>query len=89
MTLGEPRRGGVRPPGRVDVARGSFPGQLGFGLGPHVWLGAALARLEAEVALSTLAARFPAVRLVADPDELRWTGNTMRRTVESLPVTLA
>ena len=48
-------------PGR-DAAR-----HLSFGLGPHFCLGAPLARLEARVALSTLTARFPHARLVADP----------------------
>ncbi|QMU71464.1 cytochrome P450 [Streptacidiphilus sp. P02-A3a] len=39
---------------------------LSFGYGPHFCLGAPLARLESSVALSTLFARFPGLRL-ADP----------------------
>jgi cytochrome P450 len=39
---------------------------LAFGLGVHFCLGAELARLEARTALTTLAARFPALELVDD-----------------------
>jgi cytochrome P450 len=45
-------------PDRLDVGRGDR-GHLAFGLGPHVCLGAPLARLEAEVALAGLLRRFP------------------------------
>ncbi|GAA3744950.1 cytochrome P450 [Spinactinospora alkalitolerans] len=45
-----------------DITR-SRPRHLGFGHGPHVCLGAALARLELEVALSALFTRFPDISL--------------------------
>jgi cytochrome P450 len=45
-------------PDRVDVTR-PIKKQLGFGIGPHVCLGAALARLETRVALEEILARFP------------------------------
>jgi cytochrome P450 len=45
-------------PGRIDLARAPNP-HLGFGWGPHVCLGANLARLEARIALRTLLERFP------------------------------
>lgn len=48
-------------PGREDARH------LAFGLGPHFCLGAPLARLEAKLALSALAARFPQLELVAEP----------------------
>ncbi|MEU3492621.1 cytochrome P450 [Kitasatospora cineracea] len=48
-------------PGRPDKSH------LAFGYGPHFCLGAHLARLEAETALSTLFARLPALAL-AEPD---------------------
>ncbi|MCT7661651.1 cytochrome P450 [Mycobacterium deserti] len=40
---------------------------LSFGKGPHFCLGAPLARVEAAVALSKVAARFPDARMVGDP----------------------
>jgi cytochrome P450 len=53
-------------PDRLDVTRADR-GHLAFGLGPHVCLGAPLARLEAEVALTGLLRRFPDLRGPADP----------------------
>ena len=40
---------------------------LSFGVGPHFCLGAALARLEAQVAFPLLLARFPGLRLDGEP----------------------
>ena len=40
---------------------------LAFGLGPHFCLGAPLARLEANVALSAVTKRFPNARLETEP----------------------
>ena len=45
-------------PDRVDVHRATKK-QLGFGVGPHVCLGAALARLETRIAIEEFLARFP------------------------------
>ncbi|WP_410670145.1 cytochrome P450 family protein [Amycolatopsis sp. cmx-4-68] len=47
---------------RLDVTR-SGPPQLGFSHGPHFCLGASIARVETEVALSALFARFPDLAL--------------------------
>jgi cytochrome P450 len=55
-------------PDRLDLTR--TPGSLGhlaFAHGPHFCLGAALARVETEVALTTLIDRFPRMRLAGDP----------------------
>ncbi|MEA3055383.1 MAG: hypothetical protein QOD30_815 [Actinomycetota bacterium] len=54
-------------PDRFDIERADTD-HLSFGGGPHLCLGAPLARLEARVAFSTLARRLPTLRL-ARPDE--------------------
>jgi 2-hydroxy-5-methyl-1-naphthoate 7-hydroxylase len=56
---------------------------LTFGYGMHFCMGAPLARLEGEVALPALFARFPRLALAVDPAELvpapSFIGNDMRR----------
>jgi cytochrome P450 len=60
---------------------------LSFGYGPHHCLGAALARMEAGIVLSTLTQRFPDIAL-ADPDRIRYDSNSMLRGPAKLPVRL-
>lgn len=60
---------------------------LVFGVGPHVCVGAALARLELEVALGTLIERFPSMRLLDETPAFR--PNPQSRDMESLRVALA
>jgi len=52
-------------PERFDIGRSPNP-QLGFGAGIHFCLGAALARLEGEIAFARLLQRYPAIAL-AEP----------------------
>lgn len=58
-------------PETFDIDRPNAPKHVGFGMGVHLCIGAPLARLEAHVAVATLAKRIPNLRLVQDQDE-RW-----------------
>lgn len=53
-------------PDEFDVTR-KTTGQLGFGLGPHFCVGHAIARLEAEVVMSTLLKHVERIELVGEP----------------------
>jgi cytochrome P450 len=72
-------------PHRFDITRKKSP-HVAFGGGAHICIGAPLARLEAQVALSRLFARFPRLRL-ADPEApLVWRTLPFFRGLERLDV---
>lgn len=75
-------------PDRLDLGR-ETSGHVAFGHGVHYCLGAPLARMEAEVALGALLARFPRISLAVAPPELRWRPVSLMNGLESLPVRLA
>ncbi len=60
---------------------------LAFGVGTHYCPGAALAKMEMELALPALFRRFPNLRLAVDVSELSFRYNTVAYGVNSLPVT--
>jgi cytochrome P450 len=62
-------------PGRFDIGRPNARDHLAFSGGIHYCVGAGLARLEAEVALRSLAERCP---------ELRVSGRPVRRNLQTL-----
>jgi cytochrome P450 len=70
-------------PDRLDVGRGD-PRHLGFGGGLHACIGAALARMETRIAMTSLLARYPRMELaVSEPSHLvGW----VIRGLTSLPV---
>jgi cytochrome P450 len=72
-------------PDTVDLHRRPNP-HVTFGYGPHLCLGAPLARLEARIALPRLHARYPAMRLAGEP--LVWVDGLGLRGLEALPVHL-
>jgi len=72
-------------PERLDLER-EPNAHLGFGKGPHYCLGAPLARLEADVALTTLLRRLPGLRVAAPAGELRYRPLPMFKALEELPV---
>ncbi|MBW2270960.1 MAG: cytochrome P450 [Deltaproteobacteria bacterium] len=72
-------------PDRLDLDRPDVH-HLTFGLGRHVCLGGRLARMELEVALGSLLARFPKLQIAGDSQpELR--DGLFLRGLKSLPVT--
>jgi cytochrome P450 len=75
-------------PDRLDLGRDTS-GHVAFGHGIHYCLGAPLARMEAEVALGALLARFPEISLAVPARELRWRPVSLMNGLESLPVRLA
>jgi len=74
-------------PDQLDVTR-SAQGHVAFGHGIHFCLGAPLARLEFDVALTQLLARFPNLELAAEPETLVWRDSTLVRGLHTLPVRL-
>jgi cytochrome P450 len=73
-------------PDRFDVGRKEGR-HLGFGIGPHFCLGAALARLEGQIAFSTLFRRLPQIRPAVDLADVEWFGGMALRGPKALPLT--
>jgi cytochrome P450 len=88
VILGSANRDPERFPGAdtLDVTRRAESRHLGFGRGSHYCLGAPLARLEAEIALTTLLHRLPGLTLAIAEDELRWRPTPLFRSLAALPV---
>lgn len=74
-----------RDPEVFDIQREKSP-HLAFGTGIHFCLGAPLARLEGEIAISSLLKRFPAMRLLGKPSELEWRPGMIVRGVKEIPL---
>lgn len=72
---------------RFDITRPAVK-HLAFGGGPHICLGAHLARLEAQVALPALFERYPNLRLAADAATLPPVPSFFSNSAALLPVHL-
>jgi cytochrome P450 len=70
-------------PDRFDIARDPNR-HVGFGWGRHFCLGAQLARLETQIAIGRLVARFP--KLALAPQELAWEPIILGRSLKGLEV---
>ncbi|GAA4004564.1 cytochrome P450 [Allokutzneria multivorans] len=74
-------------PDKLDITRPTGA-HLGFGHGIHYCVGAPLGRLEGEIAIGHLLARFSRIELAVDASELRWRKSTQMHGLEALPVRL-
>jgi cytochrome P450 len=70
----------------LDLRRADARDHMSFGGGFHSCLGAHLARLEGQVAITKLVRRFPNIELATDQPE--WNGRIVLRGLANLPVTL-
>ncbi len=70
---------------RLRLDRPEARSQVSFGAGPHHCLGAALARLEGQVAVGRLVRRFPDLGFAG---ELEWNGRINLRGPAKFPVTV-
>ena len=71
----------------LDLTRAGAAQHMSFGGGVHHCLGAALARVEGQVALGSLIRRFPRLELATDTPD--WNGRIILRGLDSLPLRLA
>jgi cytochrome P450 len=73
-------------PGDLDITRHPNP-HLSFGHGPHVCIGAQLARVELQVALEAVLTRLPGLRIAVPESDLVWETETVMRGLAAFPVT--
>ena len=73
-------------PDELEIAR-SLNRHIAFGQGIHICLGAPLARLEGDIAFTTLLRRMPNLQLSIPRADVSWRGSFNLRGVKSLPVT--
>jgi cytochrome P450 len=72
-------------PDQLDLSRGENR-HLSFGFGAHFCLGASLARLEGQIALGSIVARFPAMKLASET--VAWKPGIVLRGLVELPIRL-
>ncbi|MFG3410109.1 cytochrome P450 [Streptomyces sp. NPDC048142] len=81
----DPRR--FEDPDRLDITR-QGPRHVGLGHGLHNCIGAALAKLEAEIAIPSVLNRFPEMELAIPRDEITYSESYLLRALTELPVDL-
>lgn len=69
----------------LDLTRSPNP-HMAFSAGPHHCMGAPLARMELQEAVSALVRRFPQLRLAVPVDEVDWRIGPFVRAPSALPV---
>ena len=74
-----------RDPDTLDLSRDPNR-HVAFGFGSHYCLGAPLARMEGQIALSLLLERFPQLRLAIPAESLTWRATPVVRGLKALPL---
>lgn len=72
-------------PDVFDVTRADAGRHIAFGKGLHLCLGAPLARVEGQIAFTTLFQRYPQLRFAVPADDLTWKAGLLRG-LQRLPV---
>ena len=72
-------------PDQLDIQRQKNR-HLAFGQGVHYCVGAPLARMEGQIAFTTLLRRLPNLRLKTPSHSLRWRPSIFLRGLAALPV---
>lgn len=72
-------------PDELDIVR-TLTRHLGFGYGIHTCLGAPLARIEGDIAFTTLLKRMPNLRLGIPREKVTWDFSINSRSLTTLPL---
>lgn len=73
-------------PNQLDIRRPDAHHHLAFGYGPHMCLGAPLAKIELQVAYKALFERLPTLRLAVPFDEIEFKHDSAVYGVHRMPV---
>lgn len=76
-----------KDPEILDITREKSK-HLAFGKGIHACLGAPLARLEGEIAITGFFKRYPDAKMLADKNDLEWRSGMIVRGVREIPLLL-
>jgi cytochrome P450 len=74
-------------PEEIDFSRPNAGTHVAFSYGPHHCPGSHLARLELQLAVTTLLARFPDLAMAVASQDLSWRRQALTRGPHTLPVT--